>query len=135
MLALEYQAAVNLVRKHHDVAIADDLGNIADVLLAQHSAGRILRRIQNDEPGAIADQRRQFVHIEAEIFLLAQADGHRPRPDVVNHRLVNREARVGEDDFISGVGQAPAERKENNWLAAGDDHHLVARDLHSRGNG
>ena len=68
MLTVENQPAVNFVREHHDVAIANGRGDVVDVLFAEHASGRILRRIQNDEPGAIGDQRRQFVHIETEIL-------------------------------------------------------------------
>ena len=103
VLAVENQPAVDFVGKHHDVAIANRLGDARDVLLAEHAAGGIVRRIQNDQPGAIGDQRRQFVDIQAEILLLVQADGHRLGPDVVDHRLVNREAGVGIDDLISNI--------------------------------
>ena len=43
MLAFKQQPAVNLIRKHHDVAIAYDLGNVMDILFAQDPAGGILR--------------------------------------------------------------------------------------------
>ena len=101
-----------------------------DILFAQDPAGGILRRIEDNEPGAIADQRGQFVHIEAEIFLLPQAEGHCPRPGIVNHRLVNREAGIGKYDFIPRIGQSQ-QSKKNNRLAPGDDHYFFARDPYS----
>ena len=59
MLAFEDEAAVDLVGQHHDVAIADRARDALDVVLLQHAAGRILRRIQDDELRAVVDQTRR----------------------------------------------------------------------------
>ena len=62
--AFKEQAAVDFVGEHHDVAVADGLGHLLDVLARHDAAGRVLRRIENDELGAVGDQRGQFVDIE-----------------------------------------------------------------------
>ena len=130
MLAIKHQPAVNLVRQDHDIAIANGLGNVMDSCWLKHAAGGILGRIQNDQPGAVADQRCQFVDIEAEIFFFAETDGHCPRPDIVNHRLVDGKAGIGEYDFVPSVGQGK-HGKENNRLAARNYYHLVTGDFDS----
>ena len=43
VLAIENQAAVDLVGEHHDVAIADGVGDVVNVALAEYAAGGILR--------------------------------------------------------------------------------------------
>ena len=43
MLALEDEAAINLITQHHDLAIADRARDAINVVLLQHSTGGILR--------------------------------------------------------------------------------------------
>ena len=105
MLPIENQAAVNLVGEHHDVAIADGIGDVVDVALAENAAGGVLRRVDDDQLGAIGDEGSQFFHVQAEIALLAQADRDRKAADVVDHRLVDGEARVGVDNLIAFINQ------------------------------
>ena len=85
-----------------------------------------------DEFGAIGDQRGQFVDVEREIALLAQLNRNRPPADIVDHRLINREAGIGIDDFIPFVNQRQY-REENDWLTAGNNHHFLGRDLDPAG--
>ena len=68
-----------------------------------HAARRIMRRIQNDQLGAVGDEGREFVHIKREIALFAQVDGYGLAANVVDHRLINREAGIGIDNFISFI--------------------------------
>ena len=62
--AFKEQAAVDFVGQAPDVAVADDLGNLFNISALHHSAGWVLRRIQNDEFGAVGDQGCEFVHVE-----------------------------------------------------------------------
>ncbi len=71
MLTLEDQAAVDLVAQYHNVAIADRARDAVDIILRQHAAGRVLRRIQDDELRAVVDQPAEFADVEPEIHLLA----------------------------------------------------------------
>jgi hypothetical protein len=45
----------------------------------------------------------EFLHVEGEIALFAQVDGHSPAADVIDHRLVDREAGVGIDHLVAFV--------------------------------
>ena len=71
--ALKNQPAVNLIGEHHDVAVGDDPSDVLHVTLAEHAAGWILGRIQDNQLGAIGDQFGQFVDIQAEVEFFAES--------------------------------------------------------------
>src|ERR1700756_3887364 len=126
MLAIvEEQAAVDFVRQDHDVAVADGASDLFDVAALENSACGILRRIEDDQPSAVVDQRGEFVDVEREITLLAELDRDGASADVVNHRLVDGETGIGIDDLIPFINQRK-DRKKNNGFAAGDYDYFVA---------
>src|SRR5208337_519952 len=51
---------------------------------------------------------------------------------IVDHGLVDGEARIGVDDFIFRINQCQ-NRKENNGLAARDHDHFIARNRNLAG--
>src|SRR5580704_6350816 len=130
LASVKQQAAIDFVRQDHDVAVTNQLRNLLNIPAFQNSARRIFRRVQDNQPGAVIDQRSQFIHIERKIPLLAQGNWHGASAYVMNHRFVNRKARIGIDDLISLINQGQ-DREENNWLAAWNDNHFVTRNLHS----
>ena len=71
------QPAIDLVRQHHDVAIADAWA-MSRYRPCENSAGRILRRVEDDQPGPIGNQGRQFVQVERRNRAL-RAIGSEPR--------------------------------------------------------
>src|SRR5271166_3695947 len=127
-LSFEEQAAVDFVAQDHDVAVANGGGNVFHIALGDDASGRILRRVQDDELGAIGDETGQLVHVEAEIALLAQWNGNSFRAQEVDHRLVNREAGIGIDDLVSLFHQRE-HGEEDNRFAAGNDHDFIGADL------
>ena len=72
VLALEDAAAVDLVGHDDDVVLAGDVGDGRDVLARQHAAGRVVRRVEDDQLGLGRDERAQLVDVESEVVLLAQ---------------------------------------------------------------
>ena len=100
-----------------------------DVDLGQHAAGRILRRIQNDQLRAIVDQLGELIDIEPEIHLLAQPDRHGFRADVIDHRFVNREPWIGIDDLIAFFDERQDCEKDDR-LAAGNHDHFLGRHIY-----
>ena len=127
MLAFKEQAAVNFIREHENVAVADDFGHLLDVF-ARHDAARgVLRRIENNELGVIGDQRGQLIHVEREVAFLAQLDGYGLAAHVVDHRLVDGETRIGIDNLIAFIDQRQ-DGVEHDGLSAGDNHHFIGRD-------
>ncbi len=89
----------------------------------QHAAGRVLRRIQDDELRAVVNQPGEFADVEPEIHLLAQLDRHGFRAEEVDHRLVNGESGIGVDDLIPFFHQRE-DGEEDDGLAAGDNDHF-----------
>src|SRR6266849_4392521 len=71
MFTLEDKTAIDLVAQHHDVAIANRAGDAVDVVLRQYAAGRVLRRIHDDQLRAVVDQPFEFADVEPEIHFLA----------------------------------------------------------------
>src|SRR5215813_278846 len=128
MLAFEDQAAVNLVGENHDVAIANCFPDRPHIFLAENSARRIMRRIQNDELGAIRYPAREIIHVEAKGTFLPQMNRNSTRPDELDHRLVNRKSRIGIDDFVALFYQSK-NREEDDWLAPRNDYHFFRADL------
>ncbi len=74
----------------------------------------------------------QLVYIEGEIAFFLQMDRNGPAADVMDHRLVDREAGIGINYFISFINQGE-DRKENNWLAPGNDDDFLRCNFHSTG--
>src|SRR5579883_1240990 len=93
-----------------------EFGDTRDIAPGEHTTGWILRRIENQDAGARGDLAGQLVDVEAELTLLAQGDRDRGGTDKVDHRLVNRKAGVGIDDFVSRLGQSE-QNKEHDRLA------------------
>ena len=91
--------------------------------LREHSAGRVLRRIQDDELGPVVDQPAEFVDINPKIHLLAQLDRHGFRAEEIDHRLVNRKSGIRVDDLISFFNQRQ-KGEEDDGLAARDNDHF-----------
>jgi len=103
---------------------------LLDIAALHHAAGGILRRIENDEFGAVGDEGREFAYVEREIVILAQLDGHGLAADVVDHRLINGEAGVGINDLIFFINQRHY-GEENNRLTSGNDDHFLGCDSDS----
>ncbi len=66
-------------------------------------------------------------------LLFAQLNRHGAPAHVMNHRLVNREAGVGINDFVAFIDERQ-DGEEDDGLAAGNDHDFVGRDLHATGS-
>ena len=126
MLALVEDPAVDLVGQDHEVVLAGDVGDLLEVLARRDAAGRVGRRVDDDELGPRRDQRRQLVRVEAEVVLLADRAGDGLAADEAGHRLVDREARVRVDDLVALVDEGQ-DREEHDRLAAGDHDHAVRR--------
>src|SRR5438874_1723364 len=105
MPAFEDQSAVNLVGQNESVAIANRSGDLFDVALRQYAACGVLRRIQNDQLGSIADQVTEFVGIQSEVLLFAQANRHCAPANIIDHGLIDWKARVGIDDLVTFINE------------------------------
>ncbi len=98
-------------------------GDALDVAAREHAAGRILRRVQDDQLGAGRDQARHLVHIHGEIALFAQRNRHRRAACVANHRLVDGKAGIGIDHFVALIDEREHDVKDDG-LAAGNHNNF-----------
>src|SRR5208282_145613 len=101
VLAFVDEAAVDFVRKNEDVAVSDGLGYFQNIFLGKSASGRVVRRVQDDQLGAVGNQRGQFFDIEGEVALFAEPNGNRLAERIIDHGLVDGEAGIGINDFIS----------------------------------
>ena len=100
-VAVVDEAAVDLVRKNHDVAVADGLGDFENVFPGEHAAGRVVRRVQDDQLGAAGNQRGQFLDVHGEVALFAERKRNRASADIIDHGLVDGEAGIRVNNFVS----------------------------------
>src|SRR4029077_14799846 len=126
VVALIDEAAVDFVRQNEDVTVADGFGYFENVFPGEHAASWIVRRVQDDQLCAVGNQRRQFFDIDGKVAIFAQRNRNRLSERILDHGLIDGEAGIGVDDFISSINQCQ-DRKENNWLAARDNHDFLAR--------
>ena len=126
-LALVEEARVDLVRQHRHAVVARELGDPAHVLGAQHAAGRVVGRVDDEELGLLGDAPLELLQVEAEAGLLEQGDRHRLPAHEVDHRLVDREPGVRVDDLVARVRERH-DGEEHDRLGARRHHDLVRLD-------
>src|ERR1700732_5315822 len=132
VLALINKAAVDFVRQNKNVAVADGLRHFRNVCLGEHTAGRVVRRVQDDQLRAVGNQRCQFFDIYEKCTFFAQRNRNRLAERILDHRLVDGEAGIRVDDFISRINQCQ-DREENNRLAAWHYNNFFAGNQHAAG--
>jgi len=90
------QPRVDLVGIDPDFRVPpQDGGDGFEILVRQDAAGRILRRVEDDEPCLLRDLRFELGRIEGEIARLAQMQRHRHRAVCDDLRLVDRKPGFG----------------------------------------
>ena len=104
---------------------------MAEVGACEHAAGRIVRRVEDDE-GARRDEIAQLLHVRRVAALRAGSGGS--AADELDHGLVNREARVGIDDFVTFIHQRE-DAEEHDRIAAWRHHHVVRIEGHATTRG
>ncbi len=81
--------------------LAQDRSDRFHVFLRDDPAGRVLRRIQDQQFGLRGDLRFEFSGIETEQTRLAQIDRHRHRAHRLDLRFIDRETGNGIDDLVA----------------------------------
>ena len=100
-LAVIDHVVVDLVRHHRDVGkFLRGRRRACRLALGRDTAGRIGRRVHDEEPRLRRDQRERLLGREGEIVLFADRHRDRPRAGILNHRAVDRKAGIG----IENVG-------------------------------
>ncbi len=110
--------AVRLVAENRDLATADQIGDLSQVIFARHTAGRVVRRIQKDGP------RRRVVGDK-----LLDVGQRRARAATLDVRHVGREIRAENQHAVAGIQEGLAEELLED-LGAGprDDVFHLCRD-------
>ncbi len=123
------RAPVDLVREDHERVLARDGGDALHGLGLEHGAGRVVRRVEDQQFRARRDLALQILQVQVEAVLIAERQRHGPRAEEVDQRLVDRERRVGEQHVVAVLEQRH-HGVEHDGLAAGRDHDVVgvARD-------
>ena len=129
-LAVVGHVIVDLVRHHRDVGKPLEAGDqLVDLAPRCHPAGRIGRRVHDQQPRPRRDQPERLLGGERKAVLLADRHRNRPRPGILDHRAIDRKTGIGIEDVGARLAEHQ-DRHEHRRLAAGQDHHLVGRDAH-----
>ena len=98
------------------------------LLPGHHAAGRVGRAVDDDQPGAIRDLGEHLLGREREAALLVERDRHRLGAAELDHRAIDRKARVRIHDLGARLAEH-GDREVHRDLAAGHDHDPVGVDL------
>ncbi len=91
----------------------------------QHAARGVLRRIQDDQLGAVGDQAANSLTSRRKSRSSRSGMGTGLPAHEIDHRLVDRETGIGVDDFIALIHQRQ-DGEENDRLTARNHDHFVA---------
>ena len=121
----EHEVLVDLVGDDDQVVVDGQLGDLRQLAGVEHLAGRVVRRVEQDQPGARPDGGAQLGRVEAvaAVGLRAQQDGHGARPGQGDARLVAVVHRLEHDDLVAVV-EHPEQRPGERLGGAGGDQHL-----------
>ena len=96
---------------------ADQPGRLDEILRRHDAAGRVLRRVEDDELRSRRQPLGEIGDREGEVALLEQRQRNRRRADPADRRLVDREARIGIDHLVAGLADGQ-DREEEERLGA-----------------
>ena len=85
--AVEDQVLVHLVGDHQQVALAGEFGDRGELGAGQDRAGRVVRGVEQDQPGARGDGGAQLVQVQDEAVPRAgrRVTGTRVPPAIAMH--------------------------------------------------
>ena len=122
--AAEVEAVVDLVARDVDTGVLGDLGQRAQVCLAENRAGRVAGRVDHDRLGPRPDGSANLVGAVSEAVLGThgnQLGDAAEEGDVVGIRRI---AGVGHDDLVARVEQRAKEQEHGRRGALRDDDRL-----------
>ena len=109
-----------------------DVGDCLQIGALQAAAGRIVRRVEDQQPRLLRDLGLELVRVEGEIARFAQVNRHRHRAVGDDLRLVDRKSGHRIDHLVirAMIGDR-RDRVGDEGLRACADHDLVGRDVES----
>ena len=126
-----YQPGIDLVGEYPDVRMTrKDFGNGVEILAVEDAAGRVVRRVENQQPGIRRDPRFEFRRVERESTGLAKVDWHRHGAVGVNLRFVDRKPGHRVDHLVADAEvRHRGDRVGDEGLGARANDHVVRPDV------
>jgi hypothetical protein len=131
VLSVEDDVLVNLVGVDPDVGpglLADDSGDILEIVERQNAARRVRRGVDNEHFRSGRDEPLDVSGVEAEVLRLLEVERDRFGADKGHPGLVDREPRARVDHFIAGV-HVGHHGVRDRGLCPGRHHDLPRVDL------
>ena len=125
MVAVEHEVLVDLVGHGDEVVLHAEPSDRLELRGGEHLAGGVVRRVQQHQPRAVGDERRERVDVGV---VRGRVEGDRPQPSA-GHRRDGGVAVVGGlegEDLVAGVAQRQ-HRGGDRLRGSGGDQHLGGR--------
>ncbi len=121
------QVLVDLVGHGDHVVLAAQLGEQLQLGARQHGAGRVVRGVEQQQPGPRAERRAQLGLLEAEPPVRAGAQRHRAHDGAGqrDRRGVGVVQRVQDDHLVTGLAQR--QHRGGDGLGGPGGHHDLGR--------
>jgi hypothetical protein len=120
--SVEHQVLVDLVGDRQQVVLDAQGGDCLELLQAEHGAGRVVRRVDQDgaRPGRHGGAQGVDVQRQAARRVLAQADGHARRAGHGHGGGVRVVVRLDQDHLVAGLDQR--QQRGRDRLGGTDGH-------------
>ena len=119
--AIVKQMLVNLVAHDEDVFLHADVAERLGFLRRINGAGRIARRIQDEQPRVRRDGGAQLRGRDFEFRLVRRLQNHRLRARELHHFRIAQPIRRGDDDFVAFLAGGEDDVVAGMFAAAGHD--------------
>ena len=119
-----FESAIDFVREQHGYGGFRDLDEPPLHVGRDVCAGRVVRKVDRDEPRAAAHGARNFVRIQLPSVLEAQRNGNDASADGSRNRLERLVHRRHNDGFVARRQQR-VQREKDAFLRAGNDHDVL----------
>ncbi len=117
---------VDIVGDHPDMGMAQQhIGDRAQLVLGQGSAGGIVRRIEDQPFGVIGDRCFQILGAQLEAVILGAGHEYRGAAGEQDHVRIGHPIRGGNDDLVAGI-EGGHQGVVDHLLAAGTDRDFLS---------
>jgi hypothetical protein len=120
------EVRVRLVADHPEVVPLGQLQRSLEILVPEHVPGRIDRRVEKEDAGAVGDGVRHRVPVRAKPLLLRRGEAPQP-PALALDEAADEEPRERDQDGGAGLDQRAEAEVERLHRAIRDEHGLRSR--------
>ena len=114
---------VNIVAHDEHALLDADIAQRPDLVCRVHGAGRVARRVEDEQFRFRRDRLSQLLRRDLELGLVGGVEDHRPGPGELGHLGVAQPVRRGDDHFVAGL-TGGVDGVETGVLAAAVDDDL-----------